>query len=394
MEHYRFAGYRVIQFPEESRVALTELAERLIPHTDEIIKTWLELQFSAWQPPVMTRDEISRMFSELFRGVLQRLKAGELEACINDLEESGARLARSDFSYEALIISIHFLEQSYMPFLLNPRSERTQEWLIRMDEFLHVGLAALATSYFEFFRESLIADAEVGRIVQEALFPHLPRKIVGLDVGFIYASATETAQIGGDFLDLFQLGENKVAFVVGDLSGHGLEAAADSAAIRNLFRGFMYDVENLADAVLRLNKTLARELEEFQFATALAGTYEAPGKLTIVNAGNPLPVFSNDGTHFVEQIGLPLAVNYRGSYGQVETDLKPGEVFVSYTDGLLEARSDNGIFGEYRILQSVDEMKDAPARAIADHLKDKAIRFANGRLLDDMAILVLKRMDG
>jgi serine phosphatase RsbU (regulator of sigma subunit) len=391
MEQYRFAGYRVINFPSASRVALSELAERLTPHETEIVEKWIGMQFNAWQPPGLTPEQLNHLFGGLFHNMLRCMTSSNLEDCIVDLEEAGASLARSNFPYEALIVSLHFLEESYMPFLLNPRSERTQEWLIRMDEFLHVGIAALATSYFQFNRDQLLADAEVGRVVQEALFPNPPRKIGDLELGFIYASASERARLGGDFLDVFRFGGSGTAFVVGDLSGHGLEAAAGSATIRSIFKGFTRDRANLPDVMKRLNQVLTEELEDHQFATALAGTYEAPGHLVMVNAGNPSPVFRGEKCCMIQQVSLPLGVDQRAEYGQKEIELKPGDVFVCYTDGLSEARTGGDMFGDERILEAVEEMHDAPARAIAEHLKDKAVRHANGRLMDDMAILVLKR---
>jgi hypothetical protein len=141
LEHYRFAGYRVIQFPAESKIALKEIAERLIPHEAEIIDRWIALQFTAWQPPGLDKDQLKQLFGNLFHNMLVCMSTGKLEDSIADLEEAGAQLARSNFPYEALIVSLHFLEESYMPFLLKPHSERTQEWLIRIDEFLHVDQA-------------------------------------------------------------------------------------------------------------------------------------------------------------------------------------------------------------------------------------------------------------
>ena len=393
MEEYRFAGYRVIQFPEASKTALKEIAERLIPHEAAIVDKWIGMQFNAWQPPGLNREQLKQLFGGLLNDMFLCMKTGELEVCIANLEETGAGLARSNFPYEALIVSLHFLEESYMSFLLNPRSDRTQEWLIRMDEFLHVGIAALATSYFDFYKQQLMADAEVGRIVQEALFPHPPRKIEDLELGFIYASASERSRLGGDFLDVFRFGVDGTAFVVGDLSGHGLDAATDSATIRSLFRGFMRDRADLPDAMSRLNRALMEELETHQFATALAGTYTAPGKLSIINAGHPLPIVCGANICMIEQTDLPLAVFSDTVYNRTEIDLEPGGVFVSYTDGLSEARVGSDLFGEKRVIETVEQMSDSSARSIAEHLRDQALRYADGKLMDDMAILVLKRAE-
>jgi serine phosphatase RsbU (regulator of sigma subunit) len=375
-------------------MALGQIAERLVGHEEEIVDRWIGLQFKTWQPPGLGPEQLKELFGVLLNNLLRCMATGELETCIADLEEIGVGLARSSFPYEALIISLHFLEESYMPFLLSPRSENVQSWLIRMDEFLHVGIAALATSYFRFQREELLAEAEIGRTVQEALFPHPPNRIGDLEIGFIYTSASERSRLGGDFLEVFPFGKDGgAAFVVGDLSGHGLEAAADSATIRSLFKGFIWDKSDLVDVMGRVNRVLIEELEGNQFATAVAGTYEPTGRLTLVNAGSPLPIVSGGGCHLIEGTGLPLAVSEQTVYERTEIELGPGDIFLVCTDGVIEARVGGDLFGEERTLEAVEEMRDASARAIAEHLKDKAIRHAGGRLLDDIAILVLKRIE-
>ena len=392
MEEYRFAGYRVIEFPSASKTALQEIAQRLIPYEQEIVQKWISIQFAAWMPPEINREELTEMLGGLVRLIFDGMNSNRLEDCIKDLERVGDSLARRNFPYEALVISLHFLEESYMPFLLNPRSNNTQEWLIRMDEFLHVGIAALATSYFQYYRDQLLADAEVGRIVQEALFPHLPNNIGDLELGFIYASASERTRLGGDFLDVFKYGNGGAAFVVGDLSGHGLEAATESAMIRNLFKGFTHDMKSLPSAMVKLNRVLSEDLTDKQFATAISGIYEPSGLLTLVNAGCPPPVVKKGHCYGLQHFGLPLGVEPTYAYEQTQLMMEPGNVFVAYTDGLSEARTDCDLFEEERIIQAVDQMHDAPAKCIAEHLKDEALRHANGKLLDDMAILVLKRL--
>lgn len=392
MADYRFAGYRVVEFPAESKTALKELAERLVPHETEIVSNWVKLQCDAWQPPGLSKDQLTQLFGGLLHNIFGYMASTELERCMTYLEDAGIDLAGSNFPYEALILSLHFLEESYMPFLLKPRSDRAQEWLIRMDEFLHAGIATLATAYFQFHREQLLAEAEIGRIVQEALLPHPPKTLSDLEIGFVYASASEKARLGGDFLDVFSYKDGGVAFVVGDLSGHGLEAAADATMIRNLFKGFLFDGADLTDAVNRLNRVLSEELEMHQFATALAGSYEQDGRLTLVNAGGPMPIICNKGISIINQPGLPLGVNRDAIYEQLELKLEAGDILLSFTDGLSEARVGVDLFGEERVISAFTEVQDTPARAIAEHLMDKALHYAHGRLLDDMAILVLKRL--
>ncbi len=392
MEHTSaFIGYRIVEFSRTDKEALKEVAQRLIPHETEIVEDWILLQFSAWRPPGLSREDLRQLFGSLFHDMLACMKIGELELCISHLEEAGADLAHRNFPYEALIISLHFLEESYLQFLLEPQSERTLGWLLGMDEFLHAALAAIATSYFQAQRKDLLVEAEVGRIVQEGLLPDIPRRVLDLEVASIYLPSGERTKIGGDLVDIFEVDDGKAAFIVGDVSGHGLEAATDAVTIRSLFRGFIRENLDLTDCMLRLNRALAAELAPGQFATALAGIYDAVGSLQLISAGHPSPVLCDSGCRLLELRGIVLAVDKEPAYRTSEIELHKDAVFLSYTDGLIEARSERDFFGEKRVVSVIEDVRNAPARAIVEHLRDEALRFSNGKLSDDMAILAIKR---
>jgi len=387
-----FAGFRIVKFKQKSKDALREVAELLIPHEEEIVEGWISRQFSAWKPPGLKREDLKRVFGDLFHNMLFCMEAGEPEKCIEDLEEAGADLARRNFPYEALIVSLHFLEESYIKFLRDPSHEKMMGWLIELDEFLHAALAAIATSYFLVYRKELLEEAEVGRIVQEGLLPDIPKRVADLEVAYVYLSAGERAKVGGDFVDFLTLDSGKVAFIIGDLSGHGLEAATDAAMIRFLFRGFMHENPDLTGSLARLNHVLKLELETGQFATALAGIYDGSGRLKLVSAGHPSPVLCHDSCRLLEPGGIALAVDEESTYQLSEFSLEKGDLFVAYTDGLIEARSDKGFFGEERVVSVISEVRDAPARAVTEHLRDEALRFAGGKLTDDVAILAIRRL--
>ncbi|MBS3908199.1 MAG: serine/threonine-protein phosphatase [Actinobacteria bacterium] len=386
-----FVGYRLVEFSYAHREALREVAERLVSHEDTIVEAWINHQFSVWQPPGFSRENLKKVFGEIFHDMLVCMRDSKLERCIGNLELAGAELARGNFPYEALIFSLHFLEESYTEFLFDPPSDRTLAWLLGMDEFLHAALAAIATSYFQAQRKELLEEAEVGRIVQEGLLPNIPKKALGLEVAQIYLPAGERAKVGGDFIDLFELSSYRVAFIVGDFSGHGLEAATSATMIRALFRGFIRDNPDLGDAVARLNRVLAAELPADRFATAIAGIYDKAGRLELVCAGHPSALLCGDICRALESYDLALAVDKDAAYRTIEVELKSDDFLVMYTDGLTEARNEHDFFGEARVTAAAKEVRDAQAGAIAEHLRDEALRFTGGNLSDDVAILILKR---
>lgn len=391
MDH-RLAGYRIISFSEASKAALQEIAKRLLPVQEKILDDWVHLQSRAWEPPGFTQDDIRETFGGILRIILTRMAARELELCVAELEETGANLAKRKYPFQGLIVSIHFLEQSYTPLLLMERCEKTQKWFVAMDEFLHAALAAMATSYFDSYRKELLDEAEVGRIVQEGLSADIPKKAFDLEVAHVYMSAREKAQLGGDFLDFFTLDGGSAAFVIGDLAGHGVDAAADSVMLRSLFRGFVRENADLSDAMARVNRVADSELKSGLFATALAVKYDTSGRLGMVNAGHCHPIVCDGTCHLIELDGAALAIRNDSTYEITQFDLKPDGVFVAYTDGLIEARnSKREFFGEDGIMAALCEAHDGSARAIAEHIIDRSLSHAGGKFSDDVAILVLKR---
>jgi serine phosphatase RsbU (regulator of sigma subunit) len=308
------------------------------------------------------------------------------------MEEAGAVLARQEFPYEALLMSLHFLEESYMSFLLEPPTERAIDWLVGMDEFLHAVLASIASSYFRAQRRTLLEQVEIGVLLQEALQVELPAEVGDLDIGSVYQSARPGAKIGGDFFDLVSIGDREAAFIVADVSGSGLEAASDSMMLRSLFRGFLGEDRDLMRLLERLNAAARTEFDPFEFATAQVGLYAGEGKLQLVSAGHPYPLVCREGAcEFIAVHGVALGIQPEPSWAPVEIGLERGDVMVSYTDGLTDARYGKSQFGEEGISAAVEEVRDAPAAAIAVHLLDAARRFARGELNDDVAVLVLKR---
>ena len=380
-----------MEFSSASKRTLADIAARLIPHEEEIIDIWVRRQWQAWKPPGLTFGLLRRMFGDLWRGVLRRMREGEVQECLVDLEDAGRDLAGQHFPFEALIISVHLLEASYLSFLIDPPSGHTQADLIAMDEFVHAVLASIATSYFEAHRRELLEDAEVGRLVQEELLADIPGRACDLDIAHIYISSHERARLGGDFIDSFSMAPDGVSFIIGDMSGHGLDAVADSLMLRSLFRGFMREDPDLAHAMERANHVLAMELDSDHFATALALTYHAPGRLSLVSAGHPYPVSCGTSCRVIEVGGMALAVDESADYDSIEAELDVGAMLVAYTDGLVEAGSSPDRFGEERLLGELAAVQGAPARAAAEHLVHASLRHAGGRFTDDVAVLVLKR---
>lgn len=384
-------GCRVLEFSSATERALHRVAEILLPHQEAILDRWVEQQWAAWQPPGLTQADLRQTLGGILDTILQGLHNRRIAQCVADLEQAGAELAARAFPFDALIITVHFLEHSYMPYLLKQSRVELAAWLVGMDQFTHSALVSMANAYFDAYRRELLDQAEVGRLVQECLLAEMPASIDDLDIGHVYASAHERARLGGDFLDSFTPAAGQTAFVVGDLSGHGLPAVSDALMIRSLFKGFMLEAADLADAMGRLNRVLAFYLEPGQFATALGLTYQSDGRLVVVNAGHPPPIVYGGSCTEIDHGGIALGIDPTAEFSSAGAEIKPGETLVVYTDGLMEAGRRGDRYGLTRLTQEIQESRSMPARAVAEHLLDECLRFSGGKLADDVAILVLKR---
>jgi hypothetical protein len=392
LQGYKFAGYRIQEFPSESKIYLKEIAEILEPYREEIVDSWLKRQYGAWIPHNFKHNDLYNVFAKIFELMLTHMGNEHPENCLDELELVGADLATRSFPFEALIMSLHFLEESYLPFLLKDSSENRTGWLISIDEFFHAALASIATSYFRVNRKALLDEARVGQVVQQSLLPDIPRRLIDLDVEYVYLPAMSMSRVGGDLVDAFSVDKNEAAFIIGDLSGHGVEAAAESVMIRSLFRGYMREEIEVEEAVKRINNVLNKELREGKFVTLLAATYDGDGTIKLVGAGHPYPLVCSDRCQIVELDGIALAVDDQIDCMSRELHIKEGDIFVAYTDGLIEARNGKEFFGEQRVMDILEDMKGCSSRSVAEKLTDEVIRFAGGNMVDDMAILVLRRI--
>ncbi len=175
------------------------------------------------------------------------------------------------------------------------------------------------------------------------LAPVPPVEGLTIEAAYYPASGQGQAHFGGDWYDVFAIDANTVGVAVGDVTGHGIEAVASMAQLRNALRAYAYRAETASDILMLLNDFAVRS-DMTQFATVLCGLYTiADHTLRWARAGHPPPVLVDGGGARVLElpghtpIGIisdPLVL------ADVETTLEPGSLLVLYTDGLVERRDE------------------------------------------------------
>jgi serine phosphatase RsbU (regulator of sigma subunit) len=228
--------------------------------------------------------------------------------------------------------------------------------------------------------------------MQRSLLPASVPEIPGLEIGHLY-EASARLDIGGDVYDLMTLPDGRLAAVIGDVAGHGIDAAADMAMMKFLFRSLAREHSRPGDFLAHANEVVVGEIAPGKFVTMAYLIIDLPrGSVACAAAGHPTPrLVRPDGTvSTLPAGGLALGVEGDQEYDDVEEQFPPGAAVVLYTDGVLEARRTGEMYGEERLDALLARRAALPADELARAILADCREFAGGELDDDAAVVVLK----
>jgi len=243
-------------------------------------------------------------------------------------------------------------------------------------------------------------ELEAARRIQMGLLPS-PRERFASERRFSVAALLAPARtVGGDFYDCFMLDEDKLFFVVADVSGKGLAASLFMALSKALLKSIaLRRGDDPSWMLARASKEINRDNREQLFVTALAGVLDArTGRLVVCNAGHePAVVCRAGGTpeRSSDAAGPPLCVIRDFVYQSVEHTLGPGEWFCAITDGVTEAMDERGkLYGGARVLEALGTLQSASPDAVIAALSDDVGRFAGSAEQSDDITLLCVRWNG
>nr|MDQ5817972.1 SpoIIE family protein phosphatase [Actinomycetota bacterium] len=243
--------------------------------------------------------------------------------------------------------------------------------------------------------------SHIARTLQRSLLPKLPQ-IPGVEVGVEYLPVGEENEVGGDFYDLIEAGDEDGPkgwlTVIGDVCGKGATAAAVTALARYTIRAIAMREDEPSAVLLALNKAMIRQLDDGQFCTvACARLKPAAGaggfELTVARGGHPAPLLlrADGSVEAVDPPGKVLGVFEDPELGDRTVHLGAGDAAIFYTDGIVEARGpDDSFFGEGRLVDLLRSCAGLDAPAIAEKMRDVVLEYGEGNLSDDLAVLVLR----
>lgn len=253
------------------------------------------------------------------------------------------------------------------------------------------GRAAVAVDNARLYQER----SYIARTLQQSLLPPALPEIPGVQVAARYAPAGEGFDVGGDFYDLFDRGNDEWFLVMGDICGKGPDAAAVTGLARHTLRAAGLKERRPSKALRTLNQALLQGRSERFCTVALARLEWRGGRLAVTAScgGHPLPqVLRADGV--VEEIGRHgtlLGIFPDPDLSEASVELGPGDAVIFYTDGVIEDRRGDSIW-EQRSLRAMLQRCAflGSADAIADCVQAEASRHHGDDATDDIAIMVCR----
>jgi len=241
-------------------------------------------------------------------------------------------------------------------------------------------------------------NANLAATLQRSLLPPVPPVIPGVEVAARYHPALDGLAVGGDFYDVPRLGRKTWGILLGDVCGKGAEASAITGLVRYAARAAAIQAGGPATVLRQVNDVLRRDqadLDDPRFATMLFGRLRPrPEALEIAFSlgGHPRPfVVRRDGT--VQVVGRPgtlLGVLVDTTFANTTVSLGLGDAFVAVTDGVLEARDDDGRELGDHLASVLAAHAGEAASIIAAAIEDAALAWQPGPPKDDIAIVVIR----
>jgi len=238
-------------------------------------------------------------------------------------------------------------------------------------------------------------DLELARELQFRLLPQSLPRLPHLELAAKFAPARA---IGGDLYDFVSYSLSRTALVIGDVSGKGAPAAIYAALVSGILRSHA-PIEPVPAEMLRaVNFSLGERRIDGQFVSLIYAVWDDEQQtLQVANSGLPRPLYwHDDKIEIIEATGLPLGLFDDADYDEFTFNAKPGDKFVFFSDGILDARNEAGdLFGRSRVEQIVANSDGVSAEGLVNSLFDAVAEHAAGvETFDDQTVVVIKVKDG
>jgi sigma-B regulation protein RsbU (phosphoserine phosphatase) len=266
-------------------------------------------------------------------------------------------------------------------------------------------------------KQRLENELVIAQEVQAQLFPKEIYQLESLEVhGFCRPART----VSGDYYDFLAINQSKLTLAVGDVSGKGISAALLMATIHSAVRAYQQETipaagvpvaagvgsslvsadawngNDVSPAAMLslLNHQLYESTPMEKYATLFLGVYDGLSRtLTYSNGGHlpPIIICPDGGIHRLEAGGMVVGLFDNLSFNEGTAPLRPGDIFLAYSDGVTEPENDFGEFGEARLIDLVRENQDLPLIRISEIVSAAVYDWIGANEQPDDITLVLAR---
>mgnify|MGYP000588996627 CR=1 FL=1 len=244
--------------------------------------------------------------------------------------------------------------------------------------------------------ERIKQELDIAREVQQSFLPKVTPQLSDLDIAALCEPAYET---GGDYYDVIKLDENRIAVTIGDVSGKGIQAAFYMTLVKGILHSLCHEVPNPSELLGKVNRLFYKNAPRGTFISLIYGIIDVRQRtFTFARAGhNPILHWSpNNSLHEHQPCGMGLGLDEGELFDQYieecTIELKKDDVFVLYTDGVVEALNPmREPYGMERLGSLVTNYATYSAREQLQFLNKDVSRFI-GRASqhDDLTLLVIK----
>jgi sigma-B regulation protein RsbU (phosphoserine phosphatase) len=237
-------------------------------------------------------------------------------------------------------------------------------------------------------------DLSLARELQMRLLPQASPQLEHLDVAAKFVPART---IGGDLYDFIPYSLARLGIVIGDVSGKGAPAAIYAALVSGILRSHAPIEPVPAEMLSAVNLSLAERRIEAQFVSIIYAVWNDEDQtLTVANSGLPRPIYFQDGKiEVIEITGLPLGLFDEADYDEFHFQMKAGDMFVFFSDGILDARNRKGeLFGRGRVEKIVSESAGKSAAEVVQIIFKAVVEHSAGvETFDDQTVVAIRVRD-
>ncbi len=239
--------------------------------------------------------------------------------------------------------------------------------------------------------QRLERDLALARELQFRLLPHARPKMQHLEVEAKFLPARA---IGGDLYDFVPYSLSRLGIAIGDVSGKGAPAAIYAALVSGILRSHAPIEPGPAEMLSAVNLSLAERRIAAQFVSIIYAVWDDEKRtLVVANSGLPKPIYCHDGKiEFIEVTGLPLGLFDEAEFDELSFKAKPGDMFVFFSDGILDARNRHGqSFGPERVEAIVAGCTAQSADCVVNEIFKAVTEHAAGvDTFDDQTVVAIK----